>query len=257
MPSRELWAGADPNIVTTSTNRNLLHPTKISKKRRESKIQKRLNKGKHRSSSSEGGTSTSRSRAPIVNGLIRGDSSDSSGTAARDQLVDLIVEDKDAEETERVRARKEGGAAWNVNEPTHFVLDLFFSLIELPLTSDVEEPTTTKTRARQSVPASNLVDLVQQTLRTLRLETMKMIGVRTIHAKERPRWKHWTIGMYGAIRAIRVNRYPLVNILYYGVSLGIRSFSQAFICLLLLFCHWCTGESLIVVPARCQSLTNL
>lgn len=58
-----------------------------------------------------------------MNGLLREESSSSSksGDTARDQLVDLVVEDKDAEETERVRARKEGGAAWNVNEPKHFV----------------------------------------------------------------------------------------------------------------------------------------
>lgn len=84
-------------------------------------MKKRLDKGKHRSSSSEGGASESRFRAPVLNGLIREHSSGSSGNSARDQLVDLIVEDKDAEETERVRARKEGGAAWNVNEPTCFV----------------------------------------------------------------------------------------------------------------------------------------
>ena len=32
-----------------------------------------------------------------------------------------MVEDKQAEETERVRARKEGGAAWNEQEGKQFV----------------------------------------------------------------------------------------------------------------------------------------
>jgi hypothetical protein len=123
VPVSEIWQGRDPNMVTTSTNRNLLHPTKISKKRRESHIKKQLDKGKHRSSStSSAGASKSRSRAPVISGLIREESSSSSASASS-QLVDLVVEDKFAEETERVRARKEGGAAWNVDEPKHFVYD--------------------------------------------------------------------------------------------------------------------------------------
>jgi hypothetical protein len=36
-------------------------------------------------------------------------------------LVDLVVEDTDAEEAERVRARKEGGDFWNRDEQKHFV----------------------------------------------------------------------------------------------------------------------------------------
>ena len=32
-----------------------------------------------------------------------------------------MVEDTKAEETERVRARKEGGAAWNEQEGKHFL----------------------------------------------------------------------------------------------------------------------------------------
>jgi hypothetical protein len=33
----------------------------------------------------------------------------------------LVVEDHDAEELERVRARKEGGSGWNEEPPKHFV----------------------------------------------------------------------------------------------------------------------------------------
>ena len=40
----------------------------------------------------------------------------------RSQLVDLVIEDEEAEQTERVRARKEGGDAWNTaGESKHFV----------------------------------------------------------------------------------------------------------------------------------------
>lgn len=39
----------------------------------------------------------------------------------RSQLVDLVVEDTEAEEAERVRARKEGGDFWNQDEQKHFV----------------------------------------------------------------------------------------------------------------------------------------
>ena len=86
-------------------------------------MQKKLDKGKHRSSSGSASVSKSGARAPLINGLLREESSGSSASAksGRSQLVDLVVEDKDAAETERVRARKEGGAAWNTDEPTHFV----------------------------------------------------------------------------------------------------------------------------------------
>lgn len=35
--------------------------------------------------------------------------------------MDLVVEDHDAEQVERVRARKEGGPGWNEAEPKHYV----------------------------------------------------------------------------------------------------------------------------------------
>ena len=120
VPSSERWLHSEPEIITTSTNQNLLNPTKSDKSRRESHVGKKVNRGKDSKSSSSG---KSRSRAPVVNGLIREDSSRSSKSAksGRSQLVDLVIEDKEAEETERVRARKEGGAIWNEDEPQHFV----------------------------------------------------------------------------------------------------------------------------------------
>jgi hypothetical protein len=131
IPSHERWAHAEPNLLTTSTNRNLLHPTKLNKERRESAIESRMQKGKTRddssSSGSQGGSRDrrltdkhGRVRAPVVAELLR-EESGSSANSGRSQLVDLVVEDDEAEEAERVRARKEGGAAWNENAPKHFV----------------------------------------------------------------------------------------------------------------------------------------
>lgn len=80
-----------------------------------------LDKGKRRTGTNEDG-SASRSRAPVLNEMSREESSSSHSTkSGRSQLVDLVIEDKVAEETERVRARKEGGSAWNQDETKHFV----------------------------------------------------------------------------------------------------------------------------------------
>jgi hypothetical protein len=125
--TRESRLYSEPSIVTASTNRNLLQPTKENKQRRKSRvkeIQQEVNKGKQRSdSSSSGEPSSSKSRAGIVGGLIRqkSSSSSSSGKSDRSQLVDLVVEDHEAEEVERVRARKEGGSGWNEVPPKHFM----------------------------------------------------------------------------------------------------------------------------------------
>lgn len=57
---------------------------------------------------------------PVVGQLLRKNSSDSADSHSS-QLVDLIVEDHEAEQVERVRARKEGGPGWNSVEQKHFV----------------------------------------------------------------------------------------------------------------------------------------
>ena len=123
VPAAERWLGADPDLITTSTNRNLLQPTKANKERRESNIQKGLEESKRRTSSSSADSKSKRpSRAPVLNGMLREESSSSqSAKSGRSQLVDLMVEDTEAEETERVRARKEGGSAWNEAETKHFM----------------------------------------------------------------------------------------------------------------------------------------
>lgn len=126
MPAAERWLGADPELITTSTNRNLLQPTKANKGRRESHIQKDLDESRHMRSSSSGEGSHSRSKqrshAPVIDGILREESSSGQSVKSdRSQLVDLMVEDTQAEEIERVRARKEGGSAWNDSETKHFV----------------------------------------------------------------------------------------------------------------------------------------
>ena len=120
VPSADRWLNSDPNLITTSTNRHLLQPTKVKKARRASSVQKGLDKGKRRTNSPGSGRSRSRIRAPVVEDLIREESS-SSAKSGRSQLVDLVIEDKEAEQTERVRARKEGGAEWNEDEAKHYI----------------------------------------------------------------------------------------------------------------------------------------
>lgn len=116
VPSAERWLGPDPDLITTSTNRNLLQPTRANKARRESKNKIKLDKGKRRGTDD----GTSKSRAPVLNDMIREESS-SSIRSGQSQLVDLVIEDTVADETERVRARKEGGSGWNYDEPRHFI----------------------------------------------------------------------------------------------------------------------------------------
>ena len=160
VPLGERWERSDPEILTTSANRNLLHPTKASRQRREKKIEERFeHKGKHRSRSratdpdrqdqdgegdgnegdgnegdgndddGEASVPNPHMRAPVVADLVRQQSSTSSHSArsGRSQLVDLVVQDDEAEDVERVRARKEGGAGWNEGMPQHFVYAPLFS----------------------------------------------------------------------------------------------------------------------------------
>ncbi|KIW08947.1 uncharacterized protein PV09_00861 [Verruconis gallopava] len=127
--NRESILHRDPTIITASTNRHVLQPTKTNKTRRKSRIQsiqEETQGRRHRSSSS---TSTSKdskgkdkkenSSRPLLGRASH--SSSSSSKSDRSQLVDLVVEDHEAEQIERVRARKEGSPAWNEAEPKHFV----------------------------------------------------------------------------------------------------------------------------------------
>lgn len=99
-----------------------MQPTKANKQRRKSKIDKiqdSADKGKHRDSSS---TEESRSRSrSAFKKVVSGKSRSSSAKEDKDELIDLVIEDHDAEEVERVRARKEGSPSWNKHDPKHFV----------------------------------------------------------------------------------------------------------------------------------------
>lgn len=139
--SRERWLNSSPGLITTSANRNLLQPTRDNEIRRASNVRetveevtkktkrKHSSKSRTRDSASKGkqkdvpGDATGEEgRAPAMLGMLRHHSSGSSSAKSdRSQLVDLVVEDKTAEEIERVRARKEGGAGWNSAEPKRFV----------------------------------------------------------------------------------------------------------------------------------------
>ncbi|KAK0624462.1 Transmembrane protein 184-like protein [Lasiodiplodia hormozganensis] len=127
--SREDRLYYTPKMITASTNRNLIQPTKENKRRRKSQIQDlqdKVVKGKHRGSTASNGTGQSSSSKSRAGKLRRQDTSSSavsvgSSKSGRSQLVDLVVEDHEAEEVERVRARKEGGPGWNEAEPKHFV----------------------------------------------------------------------------------------------------------------------------------------
>ena len=104
----------------------MLQPTDDHRQRRKSRIAEikdATDKGKQRSKSGQAHGSKQKSKLPIVGGLLRqqSSSSSSSGKADQSQIVDLVVEDGEAEQVERVRARKEGGPGWNETEAKHYV----------------------------------------------------------------------------------------------------------------------------------------
>jgi hypothetical protein len=135
--SREDRLYADPNIVSQSTNRVILQSSRENRQRRKSRIEsirdsvhqhgrpEASKKRDERGSDSSHGGIVSKGKeklksVPVVGSLLRHDSSDSAKSDSS-QLVDLIVEDRQAEAIERVRARKEGGPGWNRIKQQHFV----------------------------------------------------------------------------------------------------------------------------------------
>ena len=118
--SRERWMRSSPGLLTTSTNRNLLQPTRDGDILRASNIKdtveevskkssrKHSNKKARSSSSSKGKQKDKDSpngeegRAPTLQGgmLRHHSSASSSAKSDRSQLVDLIVEDAAAEDAE-------------------------------------------------------------------------------------------------------------------------------------------------------------
>ena len=116
------WMRGDPNMITTSTNRHLLQPTRDNRERRRADIRQSINKGKRRGSSSSSSSGDQGTGAPGLEARMTSTQETShSANEDQDQLVDLVVEDHQAEVAERVRARKEGGDAWNQSENKHFV----------------------------------------------------------------------------------------------------------------------------------------
>lgn len=118
--TREDWMHRDPSLLTTSANRHLFQPTKDHKERRRSELKKRVRKGKARSTS----RSSDDKDPDSLEAKLRRDSSASSSKRSKideSMLIDLVVEDHEAEQMERVRARKEGGKEWNSQEQRHFV----------------------------------------------------------------------------------------------------------------------------------------
>jgi hypothetical protein len=105
-------------MLTTSSNRHLIQPTKVHKKRRRQEVKKNIREGKRAGSS---GSKPPRGSSSIATRIIGEPSATGSSRSGREDLIDLVVEDIDAEEAERVRARKEGGAEWNRDEQKRFV----------------------------------------------------------------------------------------------------------------------------------------
>ncbi|KAF2760496.1 DUF300-domain-containing protein [Pseudovirgaria hyperparasitica] len=121
--SREQRLYGSPTIVSASTNRHVLQPTRQNKQRRKSRIQHIQEEAEDRRNSESSSNSKSPSRLQAVGQMLKRNHSSSSGSGKSDrsQLVDLVVEDHEAEDIERVRARKEGGPGWNEAEPKHYV----------------------------------------------------------------------------------------------------------------------------------------
>lgn len=128
---------ADPNMLSGTTNRNILQPTAANRRRRQSRIQDMKQEvhqnnepgssSSHRGSSSSGENSTmSKGKEklkslPVVGPALERAMSSDSAESHSARLVDLIVEDEVAEQIDRVRARKEGGPGWNTVEHHHYV----------------------------------------------------------------------------------------------------------------------------------------
>ncbi|RPB01225.1 DUF300-domain-containing protein [Choiromyces venosus 120613-1] len=94
-----------PAVTTTATNQALLRP--------------KLNTRNSNHHFRKGKGVDSPSKAPLLN--RNKSASSSTNFSDRSGLVDLVVEDTEAEEIERIRARKEGGPGWNETEQKRYV----------------------------------------------------------------------------------------------------------------------------------------
>jgi hypothetical protein len=133
------------DLLTTSSTRNLPEQTEDSAIRRasdmsvaaenvarkgQSKHKKTSSRAKKRDGNSKGKQVASsrggeQEQAPLLKGRLQHQHSGSGSTKSDpNQRVDLIVEDKVAEDRERDRARREGSAGWNETPPKQFVFVL-------------------------------------------------------------------------------------------------------------------------------------
>lgn len=124
------------HLVTTATNQALLQPENrkrlLSRSRSSrSEASSSSGKGKAKAKGNEGGEEEESQGLlskveNIADRLQRTTSSSSRSSRSshfsdRSGIVDLVVEDTEAEEIERVRARKEGGPGWNEQDAKIFV----------------------------------------------------------------------------------------------------------------------------------------
>jgi hypothetical protein len=90
----------------------------VNKKGRDKKAANRMKKGSSSKGKQRDTSNDEEGRNPGIEGVPH--SSSTSAKSDPSQRVDLVVEDTAAEDTERVRARKEGSSGWN-NDPKRFV----------------------------------------------------------------------------------------------------------------------------------------
>jgi hypothetical protein len=143
------WHIRNSDLLRTSSTRDSPDPTEDSAVRRasdmsvaaenvarkgQSKHKKTSSRAKKRDGNSKGKQverGVEQEQAPLIKGKLQHEHSGSGSTKSDpNQRVDLIVEDKDAEDRERDRARREGSASWNETPPKQFVFVLLCRCIE-------------------------------------------------------------------------------------------------------------------------------
>lgn len=141
--SPERWLEESPALLTTSTHRNIFQPTEDNQILRAKNIRDKVElisgkstkyhkktKGKSKENAYSrqqiGSADDSQSDASaVIDPQVQQSSVSVSGNSGKSQLVDLVIEDTAAEYNERIRARKEGSAGWNISEPKRYVRRTF------------------------------------------------------------------------------------------------------------------------------------
>ena len=176
--SREDRLYGNPNVMTASTNRNILEPTSGHEHRQKGKIQslkKSGDIGKQRSSSTPPKSGVSRGTG-IKRALLRAKSSfGESSKSDRSQLVDLFIKDEEAQEAERARIKKSGNPSWNAEEERQHLLKAYSD------DTDVQEE---NVREESRLPSATVS--VSSTTKTERGEPAKPDGDASTQAKGSP-----------------------------------------------------------------------